>query len=152
MIFSNIFLRLYDKICFKKVQHFRVTSHHVFTQNGPSHSVNAIQSAHNVVSHYADRHILGPFRAPILSPNNWSVTDKCHNIMCINNICHYCGCWCPGQLRLQAIKRLFTNRISNICQGFFPNIRYGKGTIVVVLVKHLTLTPPTTKTCGRMSR
>ena len=49
---------------------------------GPSHSVNAIRIAHNVVSHSESTHAVGPFRAPPpWSPNNRSVTDNCRNIM-----------------------------------------------------------------------
>ena len=45
------------------------------------HSVNAIQNAHNAVSHSESTHVLGAFRTPHhWSPNNRSVTDNYHNI------------------------------------------------------------------------
>ena len=46
-----------------KNKHFSVTSHHVFTPGGPSHSVNAIRCATWRES-FRITHVLGPFPPP----------------------------------------------------------------------------------------
>ena len=77
LILSNSFLlRLYEKICFKKLQHFCWRQIMRLHRTGPSESVNAIRSAHNSVSHYESTHVLGPI------PRTFLLGHNCHNIMC----------------------------------------------------------------------